>query len=568
MNLNGLLRQHRSLKSTKQLLSFILSTLLLLFLMLIFAHTSYADDIDQQHKHVLITFKHSIDTQLIESHGGQIDHEIPMFQMVSATLPISDIPALKNNPDIATITEDDEVSLAGQTEDEGIAQMLPQRSNYPLTGKGVRVAVIDTGVDKSHPDLHIAGGTNILNSSDPSDYQDDNGHGTEVAGVIGAQDNSIGVVGVAPNVELYAVKALDAYGVGHISDMIAAISWCIHHNIDIMNFSFSSPDANTYLQQAIQMAAQKGILMVGAAGNSGSPNADTVEYPAKYNEVIAVGAVDNTLKRADFSGAGNTLEVTAPGVNIRTTARNKSYSTVSGTSFSTPMVSGLLALYKEAYPADTAAQIRNQLDTHVRDLGTKGRDALYGYGLPLAPSVKATSLNGGFLDISDGYWAKRAIDQLTQRTIISGYQDHYFQPEAVVTRAQSVAMIGRALQWDGTLRPTPFNDVASSNFASGYIMTAMQKGMVKGFSNGTFQPDKPLTRGESALLLSRAYTFPVYKTTAFTDVPAGELAQAVETLSRAGIIEGYKDHTFKPYNKVTRAEFASLLARILDKTES
>ena len=482
----------KSLTGTKYVT--IIIVLLLIFIQ--FPNLSKANMINESsHVDVLITFKDHIDTKVVETEGGKVTHQLPLLNMISADIPSKAISELKAHPNIKDVTEDQPVAVTkSQTEDWGVQTVLPyKRSTYKYTGKGVKVAVIDTGVDKTHTDLKIAGGVNVIGQAEQSNYADDNGHGTEVSGVIAAQNNSIGVAGVAPNVQLYAVKALGSDGVGYLSDIIAGIQWCINNNIDIINMSFSSPEGDPYLQKAIQLAYQKGILMVGAAGNDGDPNKDTVEYPAKYDDVIAVGAVDAYLKRASFSGAGSTLEVTAPGVGILSTAKGNGYVKASGTSFSTPLVAGLLALYKEQYPTKSNAEIRQLLDSKAVDLGTKGRDPLYGYGIALAPD-DASSTVERFLDVTSDYWARDDITYLASRSIIKGYENDKFRPGASVTRAQAAAMIGRAQSLDGTQRSTKFTDVDASSFASGYINILESNEIIKGYPDDTFRPNQPLTR--------------------------------------------------------------------------
>lgn len=292
---------------------------------------------------------------------------------------------------INSVEEDAKISIVQDSEDWGITQVGAENSwASGYTGLGVKVAVIDTGIDKTHPDLSTAVAGGISEVSYTTSYEDDNGHGTHVSGIIGARQNGTGIVGIAPDISIYAVKAMDSSGSGYISDTIAGIDWSIQNHMDIINMSLGSASSSTALQNACDTAYADGILLVAAAGNTGTTNVknntDTINYPAKYNSVIAVGATDSSNKRASFSSTGKELEVVAPGVNIVSDYLSGQTVTMSGTSMATPYVSGNLALLKQANPNYTNVKLRSLLDTNVIDLGTAGKDNLYGYGLIKAPS--------------------------------------------------------------------------------------------------------------------------------------------------------------------------------------
>ena len=210
------------------------------------------------------------------------------------------------------------------------------------------------------------------------------GHGTHVSGIIGAKNNGVGLVGVAPDTSLYAVKVLDSTGSGYVSDIISGIDWAITNKMDIITMSLGTKSDVAALHNAVDSAYTQGVLVVSAGGNDGA-GGDTIEYPARYSSVIAVGAVDKTNKRAYFSSTGKELEVSAPGVNIQSTYLNGQYATMSGTSMATPFVAGDLALLKQAHPTYSASQLRSLLQQKVIDLGRKGRDSSYGFGLIQAP---------------------------------------------------------------------------------------------------------------------------------------------------------------------------------------
>lgn len=210
-------------------------------------------------------------------------------------------------------------------------------------GQGVKVAVVDTGIDLSHPDLapNIAGGYNAIDPDQPP--QDDNGHGTHVAGIIAAAANGAGVIGAAPRVSLYAVKVLGADGSGYYSDIIEGIQWCIDNGIQVINMSLGGYQNVSALHDIIAEAARRGIVITAAAGNDG-PVDDSVEYPAKYPEVIAVAAYNASRDLTSYSSRGPEVALAAPGDDILSTFPGNAYQTLSGTSMATPHASAAAAL--------------------------------------------------------------------------------------------------------------------------------------------------------------------------------------------------------------------------------
>lgn len=254
------------------------------------------------------------------------------------------------------------------------------------TGKGVKIAVLDTGI-ASHSDLMIAGGVSTVDYT--TSYQDDHGHGTHVAGIIGGKDNNTGITGIAPAAELYAVKVMNQNSEAFNADVIEGIRWAIDHDMDIINMSIGLNNENEEMKEILDEAYSKGILIVASAGNYGNVEAtgDNVLYPAKYDSVIAVGAVNDSKIRWSNSATGSKVEVVAPGVNIYSTFLNNQFAKASGTSQAAPFVAGLLALYKEAYPELSNVEIRSLLQQNTEDLGIVGRDNEYGYGLVKIPSL-------------------------------------------------------------------------------------------------------------------------------------------------------------------------------------
>ncbi|GGG57083.1 S8 family peptidase [Paenibacillus radicis (ex Gao et al. 2016)] len=221
-------------------------------------------------------------------------------------------------------------------------------------GASVKIAIIDTGI-APHPSLRIAGGINTVNGGS---YADDNGHGTHVAGIAAATGVK-GCQGVAPNVKLYAVKALDHAGAGYVSDIIDGIEWCIRNKMSIINMSFGLErgDSSEALHNAIRKAVRKGIIVVASAGNSG-PNTFQLDEPAAFSETIAVAATTRENRIANFSNRGNGITIAAPGEDVRSTWLNGNFLTVSGTSMASPHVTGGAALLLALKPGLTPSEVK------------------------------------------------------------------------------------------------------------------------------------------------------------------------------------------------------------------
>ncbi|HAQ08547.1 MAG TPA: serine protease [Bacillus bacterium] len=219
-------------------------------------------------------------------------------------------------------------------------------------GNGIKVAVLDTGCDITHPDLEerIIGGRNFTDDdrSNPGIYNDYNGHGTHVSGTIAAQENNAGVIGVAPEADLLIVKVLNKAGSGKYEWIIEGIHYAIEQKADIISMSLGGPADVPELYDAIKTAVSKDILVVCAAGNEGDGNDTTNEfaYPGAYNEVISVGAINLDRNTSEFTNSHNEIDVVAPGEGITSTYLNGKYATLSGTSMAAPHVSGALALIK------------------------------------------------------------------------------------------------------------------------------------------------------------------------------------------------------------------------------
>lgn len=253
-----------------------------------------------------------------------------------------------------------------------------------VTGKGVKVAVLDSGFDYSHPDFgdNIKEGYNAIEPGNP--INDDYGHGTSMCGVIAAANNGFGIVGVAPDAELYPIKVLDEYGEGEISDIVEGIDWCIENDIQIINMSFAIEKDIPLLKSAVEKAINAGIIIIASAGSTFN---NKVGYPASYEGVISLTAVDRKLKLGDYSPKGK-IDFSAPGIDVVSTVGDGCYEICSGTSIAASYFTGLTALVLQnpqrfGLPAGsscTRADVYNILKSFSKDLGEKGKDSIYGEG--------------------------------------------------------------------------------------------------------------------------------------------------------------------------------------------
>lgn len=228
-------------------------------------------------------------------------------------------------------------SMFGSEVAWGVARVNAPNAWKYTQGSGVKVGIIDTGIDLDHSDLRVAGGFNTLDSTKNAD--DDSGHGTHVAGIIAAIRDNKGVVGVAPKAKLYAIKVLDKTGGGRTSQIIVGIQWCIKNKMQVINMSLGTHMDVAALKKAIVQAHKAGIVIVCSTGNPGK----TVAYPAAYKETIAVSASDSR-DRWYNSCRGPEVDFIAPGVSIHSTFKGGGHATHTGTSMASPHVAGLAAL--------------------------------------------------------------------------------------------------------------------------------------------------------------------------------------------------------------------------------
>ncbi|OCA84214.1 peptidase S8 [Bacillus sp. FJAT-27225] len=243
----------------------------------------------------------------------------------------------------------------------------------------VTIALIDTGVDLDHPDLknRLVRGYNVL--SDNNDPDDDNGHGTHVAGIIASEtNNGEGVAGITWYNKIMPIKAMGKEGYGTTFDIAKGIYWAVDHGAQVINMSLGNYQPSRVLKEAIDYAYRKDVVLVAAAGND---NSRQPTYPASYPQVLAVSAVDHEGVRAEFSNYGTYVDIAAPGVYIPSTYFLNRYAALSGTSMAAPHVAGLAGLIRSENPKLSNREVIRVMQRSAIDLGTKGKDAQFGSGM-------------------------------------------------------------------------------------------------------------------------------------------------------------------------------------------
>jgi subtilisin len=323
--------------------------------------------------------------ELAVQYGGRAPHVyervLPGFSFEGSA---GSAARLAQDPRVRTVVPDRRVQTTAQSVPTGV-----RRIDGPLSGTvagdgagmvDVDIAVIDTGIDSTHPDLNVVGG---VNCSTGTTYEDGNGHGTHVAGTAAALDNADGVVGVAPGARLWAVRVLDDRGSGTWSSLICGVDWVTAHaaDIEVANLSLTGPGGPGHcddggLRQAICRSVEAGVTYTVAAGNSAADVAG--EVPASFPEVITVSALadydgrpgglapptcpdgrDDTL--ADFSNYGPGVDLIAPGACIDSTWKGGAYNRISGTSMASPHVAGAAGLYLSDHPGSPPSVVAGAL---------------------------------------------------------------------------------------------------------------------------------------------------------------------------------------------------------------
>jgi serine protease len=285
-----------------------------------------------------------------------------------------------------------------------LTQINVERAWDISTGEGVTVAVLDSGVNSAGPDGfggRLVSGYSAVNIANPTVTEDGNGHGTHVAGTIAQQtNNETGVAGIAYNASIMPVKVLNKWGLGTNRQIGDGIRWAADHGADVINLSLGGYWRSRFLEEAVDYAYNRGVVLVAASGNEGIR---WVAYPAAYENCIAVGSVRYDEVVADYSNRGLALDIVAPGGDVTEDLNEDGYvdgviqETFSfafagrafgwdyqfwdGTSMASPHVAGVAALIIAANPDYTPNDVRDAIFNTAKDLGAPGWDEVYGYGL-------------------------------------------------------------------------------------------------------------------------------------------------------------------------------------------
>lgn len=458
-------------------------------------------------------------------------------------------------------------------------------------GQNVRIGVIDSGIDP-HPafaDRLIAGHNYIADAADPDDASDEYGHGTRVAGLIAA---------AAPEAELVSLKITNGGSV-NVSRLCAAIYGGIDdYGCDVLNLSLGVPYERESLRQAIEYAARKGVVVVAATGNDGTGE---IYYPAAYDSVIGVTAVDSKGAVSVRSNSNESVGIAAPGVQVETTSHRGGYVTESGCSYAVPHVSAAAAILKSIDGSLTSDEIIRLLFETATDRGIAGYDEYYGHGIlniagciealtaektdPAAPPSSepaasyadckrdAACIMAGFGDLDRSAWYHDGVHYALESGIMSGTdaEKRLFSPDAPTSRAMIVTILWRLEGKPIVHSRLTFKDVPVDAWYTEAIRWATSTHIAEGYSPASFGPDDPVNREQLAAILYRygGYIGADLKNGSgktlnrYTD--AGEVSDWAVTAMRwavgAGLISGVSDSRLGPGSSASRAQTATILMR-------
>ena len=457
-------------------------------------------------------------------------------------------------------------------------------------GQGVRVGVIDSGINP-HEDLAenlVPGACYISDASVSDDTTDNYGHGTKVAGLI-AGHNAEFNTGAAPGATLVPLKCTDGRAVKVSAICRAVYAGVDDYDCDLLNLSLGVTKNYEALGEAIAYAQSKGVLVVAAVGNSGNA---AVYYPAGFEGVLGVGAVDASGAIYSKSNRGDAVFLSAPGVDVLTTHFSGGYTTATGTSFAAPLVTAAAADLMSAAPSLSADTISALLQSGAADAGPEGWDNAYGHGIvDVAAGLLALQalqdepedpepFENPFLDVADDryyydavLWAYRHDPQIT-----AGTSATTFSPNDGATRAQIVTFLWKAAgspepgQGSGIRNPepegeedvNPFADVTEDKYYYKAVMWAAENGITSGTSANTFTPDRICTRAEVVTFLYRFAGSPEVDDAEnpFSDVPNGKYyAKPVlwAYYRDPQITAGTSETTFSPKDDCTRGQVVTFL---------
>lgn len=467
---------------------------------------------------------------------------------------------------------------------------------------GITVAVIDTGADYGHPDLAnvLLPGCNYVGNMQPTGpicgptvANDDHGHGTHVAGIIAAQaNNGIGISGLAWGTRILPLKVLDSNGIGAWSEVADALHYAANQSgVRVINLSlgsdpYFSPMSGELrvLQAGIDAARSKGIVVVAAAGNDGVNLDRTPVYPAALPGVIAVAATAQGNTRASWSNYGSVIALAAPGVGIRSTfcAYNRAaracghdYTALSGTSMAAPHVAALAALVLTRYPGLNPDGVRETMQAHATDLGTAGRDQMFGAGLINVAAtlgelrLSLSSTGAGSINATP-FGSFQPANTVVQLTAVPN-QDAVFLNWTIDGKNRGWATTcSLTMTADRTIAANFTQVPAFTDLPAGPTGNALRqlsgRSVLLGYGDGRVGAADPVERAQVAALLVRAMGWSGEQhTNPFIDRGwvGNDLWNAVATLAYYRVAQGFGDGTYQPTAPLSEIQALSLITRAM-----
>ena len=456
--------------------------------------------------------------------------------------------------------------------------------NDGLNGAGVKIAVIDSGVNSMHEDFegtYFAAGINMLDGSRDVSDTSEKGHGTFVCGLLAAaRNNATGIAGLCTDATIVPIKCFGRGTETSASVIISAIYEAIDvFDCDVINMSLGMEENMTTMKTAVEYAAQKGAIIVSAVGNSGNA---ILNYPAAYDCVVGVGSVNQNGTVASFSQTNSSVFAVAPGVKLVSLSNkgNTEYAAGDGTSFSTPFVSVAAVILKQYAESATVEDFKTILKAALIDGGPVGYDTTYGYGslnISNFITVMKSTVGGSgssFTDI-DGHWAEESIAFCVDRELFAGVTASNFEPETVMNRAMFVTVLSRLSGETIAGYVNNFSDVTNDAWYAQPSAWGATKGIVSGTGFASFSPLGAVTREQMAVLL---YRYAIYygltdgsvDTTllgSYTD-GKGVSSWASDAMAWAigkGLITGRTGNLLSPQASAKRCEVATILTRFVNK---
>lgn len=321
-------------------------------------------------REAMVIYEDAVGLDNIQRNHIEIENHYENLKTVEGTFTTAQLRTLKQDAHIKLVeTRDIELETLSTTLPWNLELLNTSYAwAHDLTGEDVKVGMLDTGVVEQRGLERV----HRVSLVDEEEDRDVKRHGTMVATILASTNGTL--PGIAPNMELYSIKIFDDDNKASVSDFLAGIDWAIDEEIEVLNMSLGTKKDYQLLHNAVKAAEHEGIIMVAAAGNDYAKK--PINYPAAYEEVIAVGAVDAAKEHSRFSNTGSELEFVAPGEKL-TSLTTKLYN---GTSFAAPHVTAIIAALKQQHPDWSAEKIRPYLRNYTEDLGSAGRDTTYGYG--------------------------------------------------------------------------------------------------------------------------------------------------------------------------------------------